>query len=208
MGISTYGDLKAAVANWLNRKDLTTRIPDFIALAELQIFRELRIPEMEATAALVVASDYSITLPTRFVETINLRETGKHTLGVIERGTMLDYIALRPETRDPVHYARDGSTLLIWPFNVGKTMQLKYYQTFAGQLINEDDTHSVLTAAADVYLFGALAKAQPYLSRTELEQLPIWVTEYRSNIDALHDQRDNAAFAGGPAEVSGNAYAL
>ena len=42
MALSTYTELKASVADWLNRTDLTSVIPDFIALAEAQIERTLR----------------------------------------------------------------------------------------------------------------------------------------------------------------------
>jgi hypothetical protein len=34
MAITTYSELKTAVADWLNRADLTSVIPDFIALAK------------------------------------------------------------------------------------------------------------------------------------------------------------------------------
>ena len=34
MSISTYSELKTAVANFLARTDLTDQIPDFIQLAE------------------------------------------------------------------------------------------------------------------------------------------------------------------------------
>ena len=47
MAISTYATLQTAVANWLDRSDLTDRIPEFIDLAEARINRALRIRLME-----------------------------------------------------------------------------------------------------------------------------------------------------------------
>jgi hypothetical protein len=41
MSITTYAELKTAVANWLARADLTDRIPEFILMAEDRIAREL-----------------------------------------------------------------------------------------------------------------------------------------------------------------------
>ena len=38
MSLANYDGLKASVANWLNRTDLLTEIPDFIELAENRIF--------------------------------------------------------------------------------------------------------------------------------------------------------------------------
>jgi hypothetical protein len=43
MAISTYAELQTAVANWLDRDDLTARIPEFITLAEAKIRRVARV---------------------------------------------------------------------------------------------------------------------------------------------------------------------
>ena len=42
MALSTFSELKTSVANYLNRDDLTSVIPDFITLTENRINRELR----------------------------------------------------------------------------------------------------------------------------------------------------------------------
>ena len=42
MAITNYTELKSSLADWLNRSDLTTVIPDFITLAESQFNREIR----------------------------------------------------------------------------------------------------------------------------------------------------------------------
>jgi len=42
MAISTYSELKTAVANWLDRSDLTDVIPDFITLAETRHKRDFK----------------------------------------------------------------------------------------------------------------------------------------------------------------------
>ena len=37
MGLSTYTEVKTSIANYLNRDDLTSIIPDFISLAEKKV---------------------------------------------------------------------------------------------------------------------------------------------------------------------------
>jgi hypothetical protein len=44
--ITNYTDLKATVADYLARTDLTTQIPDFITLAENRLRRDLRLRQM------------------------------------------------------------------------------------------------------------------------------------------------------------------
>ena len=46
MTITNYTNLKAAIADWLLRDDLTAVIPSFIALAETQMQREIRHHKM------------------------------------------------------------------------------------------------------------------------------------------------------------------
>lgn len=41
--IQDYSTLKAAIADWLARADLTSRIPTFVQFAEARINRELRV---------------------------------------------------------------------------------------------------------------------------------------------------------------------
>ena len=65
MAITTYTELKSAVANHLARTDLTSVIPDFISLAEARLSRELetRDQEKRATATMTSGDEY-IALPT------------------------------------------------------------------------------------------------------------------------------------------------
>ena len=51
MAINTYSTLQTAVANWLDRNDLTDRIPEFISLAEATFNRTLRLRAMETTVS-------------------------------------------------------------------------------------------------------------------------------------------------------------
>ena len=68
MAIGTYSELQTAVANWLDRDDLTDRIPEFIALAEAKMNRVLRISLMEnvSTALTMVSGTRDYSLPTGF----------------------------------------------------------------------------------------------------------------------------------------------
>lgn len=72
--MKNYGELKAAVANWLNREDLTTEIVTFIAMAENRIFRDPRskCSDSEYLRSYVAADNpfNPITLPENFREAL------------------------------------------------------------------------------------------------------------------------------------------
>ena len=65
MALSTYSDLKTAIANFANRSDLTTNIDDFIDLTEARLNREIfsRFENQRVTAN-TTANDPFVSLPT------------------------------------------------------------------------------------------------------------------------------------------------
>ena len=67
MALSTYTELKASIANWLNRSDLTSEISDdFIKLTEADFNAKLRIRQMEQIDTVTINAE-SVTVPTGFI---------------------------------------------------------------------------------------------------------------------------------------------
>src|SRR5579884_2793693 len=78
MALDTYTNLQTAIANWLNRSDLTAQIPDFITIAEAQMQRRFKMALSEgkmlprpmlknnASFSITAATEY-INLPTDFL---------------------------------------------------------------------------------------------------------------------------------------------
>ncbi len=75
MSITTYSELKTAVANWLNRDDLTAVIPDFISLAEADMDRKVRHWRMEKRATVQLDDQYS-RVPSDWLESIRFYLSG------------------------------------------------------------------------------------------------------------------------------------
>jgi hypothetical protein len=69
MAFTNYTDLKASVADYLARTDLTTQIPDFITLAENRLRRDLRLRQMiKVVTTATAAGDSTVALPNDFLE--------------------------------------------------------------------------------------------------------------------------------------------
>ena len=72
MAITTYAQLQTATANWLDRTDLSARIPEFIELAEANFNRVIRQPDMIAKDdSFSIAGRYT-TLPANTLEIIRI----------------------------------------------------------------------------------------------------------------------------------------
>ena len=67
MAISTYTELKASIANWLNRSDLSDEIADdFIKLTEADYNAKLRIRQMEQIDTVTIDAE-TVAVPSGFI---------------------------------------------------------------------------------------------------------------------------------------------
>ena len=71
MALNTYTSLKASIANWLNRSDLTAEIQDdFIKLTEADLNSKLRVRSMIAQTDITINAE-TAALPTDFLQIRN-----------------------------------------------------------------------------------------------------------------------------------------
>lgn len=169
MSITNYGELKTAVANWMARSDLTSRIPEFISLAEGQMYHgdrdrdipPLRIRAMHTTSDLT-PSGGTATVPSGLLEAERLYvdETPPRQLEYLPPEDFWVWDAAS-EIGTPTHYTIEGSTFRFQPANTS-TIKLAYYAALTA-MSDDSDTNWVLTNAPHVYLHGALAQAYDYV---------------------------------------------
>lgn len=170
MAISTYTELQAALANWLDREDLTSRAPEFVALAEAKISRRLRARSMQAVSTATVSTEM-LALPTDFAAVIDLSLTRN---GVTTSLRPTDTAAIAAtETPDtitgwPECYAIVGASAQLYPVpDATYTAALTYIQRVPALSVAAP-TNWLLVLAPDVYLYGALMEAALYLRDTDL----------------------------------------
>jgi hypothetical protein len=167
MSLSTYSDLKSATAEWLERSDLNPRIPDFIVLAESRLNRLFRGRMNEVNAALeATPGSRAITLPATFSEAVSVHMWGCDELRFIDPALMEAHsTAGRPE-----FWAIDcGSLLFERPADQAYAVTLRHLRRFA--LSDAEPTNPILTDYPDLYLFGTLLEAAPFLRDADLMAL-------------------------------------
>lgn len=160
MSISTYAELKTAVANWLKRSDLTDQIPDFISIAEKRIRKAIQLRDMETEASLTsVAGQSYITLPTGYQAPIYLVD--------VESDEKLPQttptVVLNPsQTGVPTLWCIDKDTIR---FDVicesPRSYVFRYEAKF--ELSDSATTNYLLTEYPSIYLYGALVEASNYI---------------------------------------------
>lgn len=168
MSISTYTELKAAIASWLAREDLTSFIPDFITLFEASACRELRVRPAEATATLTPSSG-AAALPADFLAMRRLTWTGSpnRDLEYVHPAWFAQNYPIAA-AGTPAVYTIEGGTLKVRPVS-GTPLELLYR---AKTPTVSSALNWLFTNHPDVYLFGSLAEAAMF--NKDPENAALW----------------------------------
>jgi len=195
LAIVDYATLQNAVGQWLNRSDLTDQIPAFIQLCEAQLKRKLRRTTVRATTFI---STEATALPGDAAELRSVRLVSDQpfldrplVIGTPEfigdRRAELNAVPGRPKYATLV-----GGQLVVVPIPDQVYQAEVYYFQQLTPLSTTNTTNSVLTEAPDLYLFGALKEAEPFLEHDE--RIQVWETKYADALTQLLDVRDREEF--------------
>jgi hypothetical protein len=190
----TYTELKAQIADFLNRDDLDASITGFIALSETQTERQLRVRQMLATATITVDGELKA-LPTDFLETRSLVLNTNPVMPLQFRtiDSMAMFKAANPQTGRPTDFSVIGNNFQFLPVpDSAYTATLTYYQRIP-RLGETLASNWLLSKAPDIYLYGALINSAPYLK--EDIRIQTWAQYYQGAIDALEIEDDRAQTA-------------
>lgn len=203
MALTTYTELKAAVADWLNRTDLTAAIEgDFIPLAEAEMKRRLRRSTESTT---IYISTGNMNGPTDMAEPIALRlSTGQGYSDIPLRLCTPEMLWERRArnggtTGRPTDYAfYDGQLQFAPEPDQSYDGILLYYQQLT-PLSGSNETNTILAEAPDAYLFGALLQATPYVEHDE--RMAVWQMKFDNAIEQLNEMRARESYGAGPKEM-------
>lgn len=163
VALATYDDLKAEIAGWLRRSDLTAEIPSFIAMAEAQMNRRLRVRPMIARLSANWSDEY-VDLPDDFLSErlVKLTTGGSAVLRYLTAEEM-DSKVRAPTSGKPRFYALYGAELRLYPVpDQAYAAELVYLQAIPA-LSDSNPSNWLLAAHPDAYLYGALTQSAPYL---------------------------------------------
>lgn len=193
MSISSYDELKTAVASWLHRTNLTATVPDFIMLGEKRINREVRCADMETTYSGTIANGV-IAVPTDFLSWKVLYIDGSPTR--ILRVRPLDWLIENYPTRSshaqPIFAARNGANFEFGPYaDSAYTVKGTYYKRLTSVATS---WNALATTNPDLYLAASLAEAIPFVKGNDLQ---IWETKYAMIRDGINQEDSDAEISGG-----------
>ena len=199
MALSNYTELQASVADFLNRSDLTSVIPDFVTMAEADLNRTLRVREMSVRTQAPINSQY-VKLPDNFLGMRNIDLlTDPVTPMTYKNLQNLDIHRAGDATGKPIYYSIIQNNIEFAPAPDGDyTIEIVYYQKVPP--LSANTTNWLLDAHPDAYLYGTLQHSAPYLQSDE--RVGIWAGKYQQIIEQIITSDEKAKFSGSTPSIS------
>lgn len=201
--IFDYPSLNLVVGEWLGRSDLVNAIPDFIRNVEVLCNRDLRTwPQLAIVQAAVPQGTNFLELPGDFEQAYDVKFVGTpyvsmqnfppNTLDgaiVNDQGTPANFLI-------PKGFTFAAGYLEFYPPPAANnTLELWYYATIPAlddYLIN----NWLIARFPDIYLYGALSEAAPYLNNDD--RLQTWATRFGSAFASANGSTKKRRSSGSP----------
>lgn len=196
MALTNYSELKASIAEFLNRDDLTSIIPTFISLAEAQINRGVRHWKMENRAVATVDEQY-LSRPGDWIETVRMTVSADtvRTVDFISRSALSDRRASQlGATGVPRFYSNSEAAFELYPTPDGPYEIETLYLQKIPALSDSNPTNWLLTDHPDIYLYAALVHSAPYLQ--EDARAATWAQMYGAAVQAANQSSEKAKYSG------------
>lgn len=194
MSISTYNELQAAIASWLDRDDLTARTPDFIRLAEARMSRELKIRELESRSQSEISDRY-VDLPADFqdIRRVHLITDPITVLESVSPDAMITRY-YRTGTGRPRFYTIHSQLELNVVPDDPYTMEMVYFRSLT-PLASGTACNVVLQNHPDLYLYASLVETSPFIG--DDPRLQEWESMYHQRMTAANTIADRARHGSG-----------
>lgn len=191
MALDSFSALKTAIADTLNRSDLTSVIPDFITLAEARIKRVLRTSGTGSTTVAIAAADTYFSLPATALEILSISVSDAvygGPVSIVSYPALLAHRAAHTSTGAPLAAHIVGDVVQFSPTsNAAYNMVVEYEGPFTA-LSDAAPSNAVLVSHPDLYLYGALAESAPYLK--DDARIPVWEGRFQKGLQEAETQRN------------------
>jgi hypothetical protein len=195
MALATYTDLLAAAANWLSRSDLTSRIPEFVTLAQARINRQVKIQVMETkNTSFSITGEY-VNVPSDFLQVRHFYLTSTSTRRVLS-GLDADGMTEYTSSGIPSYFQVVGSQFRFSPVpDATYTATLIYYAKPATLATTSQETNSLFPACADLFLYATLLEAEAFIQ--DDPRLGVWKSGYDEALASINRFSTNARYGDG-----------
>lgn len=192
MALTNYADLKDEVSAYLNRSDISdAQISNFVEFAESSFDRVIRVRDQIKRSTANISTQY-IALPTDLLELHNI-QLNTNPIASLEQVSLGYADQLKSTTNAsgrPRYFAISGEQIEFIPSpDQTYEIELVYYASLV-KLTNENNVNWLLTKNPDIYLYGVLMQAEPFLMNDE--RIQVWASMLEKGLEEMRLADDKA----------------
>lgn len=204
MALNNFDNLVKSIVTWSHRNDLGVLIPDFITLAETEMFANddevLEIRDDEKTAVLTAvgtppSESRFITLPTDFISRRSLKITIQDDQPNLRYRTPTA-LRIKPETGTPTEFTITSQIELDIVPDQDYTLTMKYFAKPA-PLTTLNQTNSILLSDPNIYLYGAMH--QLFVHTEDDNEAVKFFNKFNTAIRGANDRAKKGRYGPAPA---------
>lgn len=204
MSIANYSELQDTVADWLNREDLDAVIPTFISLFEAQFNADprARVQSLVNLDKAHIGSEFA-PVPNGYIQMQHFEDmeaaNGRKVLKYLSPYQMSEYRPQIHDTGQAAYFTIVGNHIRLLPAP-GETHKFEMtYFAEVDALSDTNPTNTILKKHPDLYLYGSLLQAEPYLKNDERVQT--WSTLFNRGMERLEVTDQRAQASGSPLQM-------
>ena len=198
MALSDFTSLKASIADWLHRSDVTAAASiasDVISLCEADINATIRVRQMEDVTTQAITSGYLVH-PSDWIAWKSIsRSTGGKRFNLSPYSSEGGAQRLGPLSGVDAGYEVLGDRTYVLPSGTG-SYECRYYKKVPA-LTTSATTNWLLTNYPGIYLYGSLLQATAWEQSDP--RIPLWKQAYDEAVRKLTTQDSQAKY--GPVPV-------
>lgn len=201
MSITTYSELKDAIANWIDRDDLTDRIPEFIELFESSMRPVIFDAQMETRSySTTVSGDAYLPLPSDFKGMRRMQLSYGGVIYMMEERTPAEFSLLDSGSSGmPSNFTVIGNKFQFHPKpDSTYRIEMTYYRDLPA-LSDSNDSNWLLADYSNLYLYGALLQAAVY--QHDDQQLARYAPLYSDALKNLKAQDQKRRYGAHPLRI-------
>jgi hypothetical protein len=167
MAITTFAELKTAIADWAHDDDISTKAADFVTLTEARLNDMLLLKNMESEESLTLTQDVNyVALPTGYVSDIALWLIVDGERVLLQK-TLPERLPYYTDSAQPQWWAIDGVNIR-FDYPASEGYSAKFRMVKASNLSDSNTTNYLLTKRPDVYLAGCMVECSRFTRDVEL----------------------------------------
>ena len=203
MSVTTFAELKTSIAAWLNRSGATSftdRAGDFVTFCEADFNSKLRVRAMEqySNSAMTTATGVTTAaLPTGWLQGRSVWLAGTTPKQILRYYTpdQLHTVYVQNSSGQPKVFSIVGDNAEFGPTpDAAYDVAALFYKKLDA-LSDTTTSNWMLANHPDVYLYGSLKHAMPFLRHDQ--RMPVWESLYERALERVQRADDRDRHSGG-----------